>query len=155
MKRLLLPLLILVLVLVVASLSLGACGSSTSDEAKALVTKQAAVWAGKDTVGAREIYTDDAVVYMPTGSGDTNKISGIDEILTGVRNGIDNKPYGDALTLSVPADEKALAPGFRGATYVTQAAIVKAGPLSLPFTVTIEVRDGKIVNQWIMQMYRD
>jgi predicted small secreted protein len=154
MKRLLLPLLILVLVLVATSMTLGACGS-TIDGATALMDKEAAVWANKDTAGAREIYTNDAVVYMPVGSGDSDMISGIEEIVKAVEIGVNNQQYGDALTLSVPTDDKALPPAYRGATYVTQPSIVTAGGQSYLFTVILEVRDGKIANQWITQMYRD
>ncbi|MBN1322108.1 MAG: hypothetical protein JXA87_14850 [Thermoleophilia bacterium] len=117
--------------------------------------KEAAVWANQDTAVAREIYTNDAVVYMPVGGGDSDKISGIEEIVNAVKTGVNNQQYGDALTPSVPADEKALSPTYRGAIYVTQPSIATVGEQTYLFTVTLEVRDGKIVNQWITQMYRD
>lgn len=154
MKRLVLPLLILVLGLAAISMTLGACGG-TAGEATALMEKEAAVWNDKDTAGAREIYTDDAVVYMPAGGGDSDKISGIEEIVKAVQSGVNNELYGDTLTLSVPDDEEALGQSYRGATYVTQANIVTSHGAAYLFTVILEVRDGKIANQWVTQMYRD
>ena len=55
----------------------------------------------------------------------------------------------------MPDDEEALGQSYRGATYVTQANIVTSHGATYLFTVILEVRDGKIANQWVTQMYRD
>jgi hypothetical protein len=154
MKRLLLPLLILVLVLAAASATLAACGGTNADD-KALFGKVTAMWTNQDAAAAKEIFATDANVYWNWNAGSTPEMTtGIDEISALVASGAKSHPtlLGDDVFTYVPSakDINNLTAAYGGARYI-------AGPVYVDrrlYLVTLEVRDGKVLNQYVEAMYR-
>jgi hypothetical protein len=155
MKRLLLPLLILVLVLVPASVVLEGCGGTLSAD-QALLEKMTDVWSKQDRAGAEEIYAPDAQIFWNWGvPSDTppEMTTGIEEIGNMVAvYPVDPTPITDDIYTYAPsADDIAnLTMGYDGARYI--ATPVRVGRDL--YMVVLEVRDGKIINQFVEAMYR-
>jgi ketosteroid isomerase-like protein len=139
------------LVLTVSSVMLGACSSGGGDE-QALMDKMTAAWTDNDVAAAKELYTADAVIRWPEGA-DPARTTGIEEISKAVADyPVDPTPMGDEIFIYEPSakDIEALSVAYEGAQYI-------AGPVRVGrdlYHVVVEVRDGRIANQWVDYMYR-
>ncbi len=143
-------LLVAVVVLAAASVAVGACGGGSSDTA--LFDKLGAAWISNDVAAAKEVYAADAVIQWPEGS-EPAVSTGIDAITKLVADyPIDPTRIGDETFTYVPSakDIEALSVAYDGARYV--AYPVRVGR-DLYLSV-IEIRDGKVANQWVSYMYR-
>ena len=143
-------LLLAVVVLAAAAVAVGACGGGSSDTA--LLDKMGAAWISNDVAAAKEVYTADAVVVWPAGS-DPAVSTGIDAITKLVADyPIDPTRIGDETFTYIPSakDIEALSVAYEGARYM--AYPVRVGR-DLYMSV-IEIRDGKVANQWVSYMYR-
>ena len=147
--------LVILLLLAAASTALGACANE--DDAKALFKEVAAVWKAKDATTAAELYDEDATLYWnwPVSSEPPAEMTrGMEEIGILVSSGAMGYPtlYGDAVyTLDISADKPTqhISDGYRGAQFI--AAPVFIG-IDL-YMMVLEVRDGKIQNQFVEAMY--
>jgi hypothetical protein len=143
-------LLVAVVVLAAASVAVGACGSGSSD--KALFDKMGAAWISNDVAAAEEVYAADAVIQWPEGT-EPAVSTGIEEISNLVAEyPVDPTPMGDDTFTYVPSakDIEALSVAYDGARYM-------AGPVMVGrdlYMSVIEIRDGKVANQWVSYMYR-
>jgi hypothetical protein len=145
-----------VLVLAIASVFLGACGSGSSSDDKALFDKVTTMWTDQDAAAAKEIFAADANVYWnwPVQSGGPAEMTtGIDEISALVASGDMGHPtpLGDDVFTYVPSaeDVKNLTAAYDGARYI-------AGPVYVGrdiYSITLEVRDGKVQNQYVEAWY--
>lgn len=145
-----------VLVLAIASLALGACGSGSSSDDKALFDKVTAMWTDQDAAAAKEIFAADANLYWnwAARSGEPAEMtSGIDEISVLVASGEMSHPtpLGDDVFTYVPSGEdiKNLTSAYDGARYI-------AGPVYVDgnlYLITLEVRDGKVQNHYVEAWY--
>lgn len=149
------------LVLAATSTAMGACGNE--NDAKALFEEVVAVWEAKDATAAGELYNGDAALYWNwhvhrQGQYETTRPTemarGIEEIGQLVASGAMGLPklYGeDVYTLDLPVDESVLDiwADYRGAQFI-------AAPVSAEhelYMMVLEVRDGKIQNEFIEAMY--
>jgi ketosteroid isomerase-like protein len=143
-------LLVAVLVLAAASMAVGACGGGNSDTA--LFDKMGAAWISNDVAAAKEVYAADAVIRWPEGA-EPALSTGIEEISDLMAEyPVDPTPMGDATFGYIPSakDIEALSVAYDGARYI-------AGPVMLYrnlYMSVIEIRDGKVANQWVSYMYR-
>ncbi len=141
-----------VLVLAAASLALAACGdgSSGSDD-RAFIDKFMAMWDSNDAAAAKELFADNAVITWPEGT--EPPVVGLDAIAETVASyPADPLPAGDIAFTYVPSDEdlKYLAAAkYEGAHYI--ACPVMLG--SDLYMMVLELRDGKVLNQWVSSMY--
>jgi hypothetical protein len=139
-----------VLVLAVTSVALGACGGGGDDQA--LMDKMTAAWTNNDVAAAKEVYAADAVIRWPEGA-DPARSTGIEEISSLVAGyPVDPTPIGGETLTYVPSakDIEALSVAYDGAKYM-------AGPVRVGrdlYMVVVEVREGKVANQWVDYMYR-
>jgi hypothetical protein len=139
------------LVLTVASVTLGACSSGGGDD-QALFDKLSAAWISNDAAAAKELYTPDAVIHWPEGS-EPAVSNGVEEISGMVADyPVDPTPMGQDVFTYVPSakDIEALSQAYNGSHFV-------AGPVRVGrdlYMSVIEIRDGKVANQWVDYMYR-
>jgi hypothetical protein len=139
------------LVLTVASVALGACSGGAGDD-QALFDKLSAAWISNDAAAAKELYTPDAVIHWPEGA-EPAVSNGVQEIRSMVAEyPVDPTPMGqDVFTYVPPAkDIEALSRAYNGAHFI-------AGPVRVGrdlYMSVIEIRDGKVANQWVSYMYR-
>ena len=151
MKRSLPPLLILMLVVVAASTVLGGCGGTSSAD-KALFDRMTAVWTKQDAAGANEVFASDANVYW-NWSDTPETFTGIDKIAALVANGTMGHPtsLGNEIFTYVPSvdDIKNLTSAYDGARYIAGPVYVARGL----YLVTLEVRNGKIANQYVEALF--
>jgi hypothetical protein len=155
MKRLLLPLLILALILIGVLAVLSACGGTLNDD-KALFDKVTAMWTNQDAAAAKEIFAADANLYWnwPAQSGNSPVVNtGIDEISALVASGQMGHPtpLGDDVFAYAPSakDIDNLSVAYDGTRYI-------AGPVYVGrdlYLITLEVRDGKVVNHFVEAWY--
>jgi len=139
-----------VLVLAAAALAVGGCGGGGDDQA--LFDKMGAAWISNDVAAAKQVYTADAVIRWPEGA-EPAVSNGIEEISNLVAEyPVDPTPIGDETFTYVPSAEdiEALSQAYNGARYI-------AGPVRVGrdlYMVVLEVKDGKVANQWVSYMYR-
>ena len=143
-------LLVAVVVLAAASAAVSACGGASGD--RALFDKALAAFASNDVAMAKEAYTADAVIHWPEGS-DPAMSTGIDAISKMAAGyPVDPVRVGDAAFSYVPSakDIDLMSAAYKGARYVASPVTV-ARDL---YMVVMEIRNGKVANQWISYMYR-
>lgn len=147
-------LLVAVVVLAAASVAVSACGGTTSSSSdKALLDKMTKVWDSNDVAGAKGLYTADAVIYWPEGATPA-KSTGIDEISSLVAGyPVDPMPVEGSLSFTyIPTakDIEDTSASYDGARFISSPSIVERNL----YMVVLEVRDGKVANQWVSYMYR-
>jgi hypothetical protein len=142
-------LLVAVVVLAAASAAVSACGGSSDH---ALFDKALTAFASNNAAMAKEAYAADAVIQWPQGS-DPAVSAGIDAISKMAAGyPVDPVRVGDATLSYIPSakDIGLMTAAYQGARYV--AAPVAVGRDL--YMVVMEIRDGKVANQWISYMYR-
>jgi hypothetical protein len=141
-------LLVAILVLVTVSMALGACGGGSSDQA--FVTKFMAMWDSNDVTAAKQLFADSAKIYWPEGTNPP--VVGIDAISSTVASyPVDPIPAGDVAFTYVPSatDMKKLSAGYTNTHYI--ACPVMTG--SQLYMMVLEIKDGKVLTQWVSYMY--
>jgi hypothetical protein len=136
--------------------ALGACSSGSPSDDKALFDKVTTMWTNQDAAAAKEIFAANAYLYWnwPKPSGSSPEMnSGIDEISALVASGAMGHPtpLGDDVFTYAPSTEdiKNLTAAYDGARYI-------AGPVYVGrdiYEITLEVRDGKVQNQYVEAWY--
>ncbi|MFH1834178.1 MAG: nuclear transport factor 2 family protein [bacterium] len=137
-------------VLAAALLILSACGGGSSD--RAFIDRFMAMWDSNDAAAAQQLFTADAVIYWPEGAAPA-KTTGIEEIGSMIKTyPVDPLPLGDSSFTFVPSDKdmELLVAGYKGAHYI--ACPVTVGREI--YMMVLEVRDGKVANQWVSYMSR-
>jgi hypothetical protein len=155
---------VFVLALSVAVCACGGEGSSAASTAgtvgtasditqpdQALFEKMAALWHDNDVAAAKEIYAPDAVVYWVDSAASTRN-TGIDDISAAVqRFSVSLVPVAGIHTYTLSSTElPQLGPSYGDAYYI-------AGPVAREgqvYMTVVEIRDGKIADQWVTPMYR-
>ena len=143
-------LLIAVVTLAAASAAVSACGDGSGD--RALFDRSLEAFASNDVAMAKEAYAADAVIQWPEGS-EPAVSTGIDAISKMAADyPVDPVRVGDAAFSYVPSakDIELMSAAYQGARYVA-APVAVARDL---YMVVMEIRDGKVANQWISYMYR-
>jgi hypothetical protein len=141
--------LVAVVVLAAAAAAVSACGGSGD---QALFDKSLAAFVSNDVAMAKEAYAADAVIHWPEDS-EPAMSTGIDAIgKMAADYPVDPVRVGDATFTYVPSakDIELMTAAYQGARYV--AAPVAVGRDL--YMVVMEIRDGKVANQWISYMYR-
>ncbi len=139
-----------VVVLAAVSAAVSACGSGSGGQG--LFDKAITAFASNDVAMAKEAYAGDAVIQWPEGS-DPAVSSGIDAISKMAADyPVDPVRVGDATFSYVPSakDIGLMTGAYQGARYV--AAPVTVGRDL--YMVVMEIRDGKVANQWVSYMFR-
>jgi hypothetical protein len=136
-------------VLAAASVALSACGGGSSD--RAFVDKYMKMWDSNDAAAVQQFFTADAVLYWPEGATPAKTV-GIDQISSTVKTyPIDPMPLGDGSLAYVPSakDIQALNVSYKGARFIA-CPVVAGRDL---YMMVLQVRDGKVANQWISPMF--
>jgi hypothetical protein len=143
-------LLVAAVVLAAASIVANACGGGSGDQA--LFDKALTAFASNNVAIAKEAYAADAVIQWPEGA-EPAVSAGIDAISKMAADyPVDPVRVGDATFSYVPSakDIELMTVAYQGARYV--AAPVEVGRDL--YMVVMELRDGKVANEWISYMYR-
>lgn len=137
------------LLLLAAALIPAACGGGGGD--KALLEKALAVFTDQDVAGAQEIFAEDATLYW--NFSEPLVVSGINDISALIADyPTDVFLHGDTVNiLDITADQdiQSLTVAYKGARFIS--APVRAGRDL--YMEVLEVRDGKIQNQYVEAMY--
>jgi len=146
-------LVVLTLALLIVALALPACGGSNDDQA--MVERLFAAWSNKDVAAIQEMYATDAVLHQPELYG--GNLSGVQAISDQAKSSL-NEPtlLGKDVLTWVPSDEeaKALTGLFGKAAGARFLAAPTLDSLGKAWMTILEVRDGKIVNEWDTEMTR-
>jgi hypothetical protein len=116
------------------------------------MTESLAAFVSNDVAAARQVYAADAVIQWPEGS-DPAASTGIDAIAKMVADyPVDPVRVGDSTFTYLPSakDIGLMTAAYQGARYA--AAPVTVGRDL--YMVVLEIRGGKVANQWISYMYR-
>jgi hypothetical protein len=127
-----------------------------ADDDRALFETALAVFTDQDTAGAQEVFAEDANLYWNFSGelgGPLDVTAGIDEISALVADyPSDVYLYGDSVyTLDIPADKEIhyLTVAYKGVRFIY--APVRVGRDL--FMCVLELRDGKIQNQYVEAMF--
>ncbi|HEX2987657.1 MAG TPA: hypothetical protein VHS06_05745 [Chloroflexota bacterium] len=152
MKRLLMPLLILALLLAVASATLTACGgSSTSSADRVFAEKVMKMWSSNDAATAKQLFAENATIYWPEDAAEA-PVKGIDAIASTIASyPLDPVLMGDSVYTFVPSTEdmKLLASTYKDSRFIAFPAALGNDA----FLTWLELKNGKIQNEWISYMY--
>jgi hypothetical protein len=149
-------LVLLLAVTLLAGIAAAIVGCSGGSDDKAMFEKMATVWKDKDAAGAKQLFAADANVYWnwSPSVGTAEVTTGIDAISALVATGSMSYPtlHGDDVyAVDFPAGTTiaSLSQNYQGAHFIAAWSRVS----TQLYLVVLEVRDGKIQNQYVEAMY--